>query len=314
MGFSLATFNVKNLLDPDGDPAAAPTAAMWPAKMAWIAGVLAACDADVVGLQEIGSAGLLQQVLDRPEIRGRYTTPVMGTTDARGIGCALVSRLPILATKVHAAAAIAFPAFREGDPPPYGARIPLRRGIVQARVQAGGIGAVDVFVAHFKSSRPVRAKDAAGADIAPRSARERSEGVVRSAVWRTAEALHVRGLVDATLAASASPGMHLAVVGDFNDVLDSIAVRALRSEGEGALLDCAASVPSERRFTTLHNGQRAQIDHVLATAGLHARVERAIIRNEDLREHAPPPVGESDKLPEAPTVDSDHAPLVVRFG
>jgi endonuclease/exonuclease/phosphatase family metal-dependent hydrolase len=313
MALTLATFNVKNLLQP-GTELAART---WPAKIAWIAATLAACDADVVGLQEIGSAGLLMQVLDRPELRGRYATPLMGTTDARGIGCALVARVPLLATKVHTAAALAFPVFREGDPPPYGARLPLRRGIVQARVRADGIGDVDVFVAHFKSARPVRARDLAGIEIAPRGPYERSEGGVRSVVWRTAEALHVRRLVDAALGAPPSPDVHAAVVGDFNDVLESAAVRALRGEGEGALLDCTAAAPPERRFTTLHGGQRVQIDHVLATAGLHARVQAATFHNEALREHEPPPRGggaPGEAYEEAPTADSDHAPVVVRFG
>jgi exonuclease III len=53
-----------------------------------------------------------------------------------------------------------------------------------------------------------------------------------------------------------------------------------------------------------------QIDHVLVTAQLHAQILHARIYNEALREHEPLP----DSGDETPTADSDHAPLVVRFG
>lgn len=307
MGLSLATFNVKDLLEPT-TPAALEA---WPAKVEWIAQAIAACDADVVGLQEIGSAGVLLPVLDRPVLRGRYLTPLMGTTDARGIGCALLSRLPLLATRVHTASSLPFPVFREGDAPPFGTRIPLRRGIVHAQIDASALGPVDVFVAHFKSSRPVRLRDAQGVEQADRTARDRAEGVVRGVVWRAAEALFVRGLVDAVLADR--PDAMAAVVGDLNDVFDSAPLRALRGDAPGtgtgdggALLDCTGIVPPEGRFSTLHDGRRGQIDHVLATSALHARLQSAEFHNAALREHEP--------SGEVPTVDSDHAPLVVRFG
>jgi endonuclease/exonuclease/phosphatase family metal-dependent hydrolase len=313
MGFSIATFNVKNLLEPSSDAARA----ILPRKLDAIAAELRACDADVVGLQEVGNAPLLGQVLDRLPGRGGYGEPVMGTVDRRGIGCALLSRLPVVQARVHTCDALPFPVFRDGDPAPFGARLPLRRGVVHVRVSVPGAGAgaetVDVLVAHFKSARPAPARDAAGVERAPSTPRERGEGELRSQVWRGAEALFVRGCVDDVLARD--PGARVAAIGDFNDTLDSLTLRVLRGEARepGALLDASESVPVASRFSTLHGGRRMQIDHVLVTAALHAQIVHARLLNEALREHEPLPASR-DAGDETPTDDSDHAPLVVRFG
>ncbi|HEY1695283.1 MAG TPA: endonuclease/exonuclease/phosphatase family protein [Polyangiaceae bacterium] len=300
MAVTLATFNVKDLLEPRLD-----------AKLAWIAAAIARCDADVVGLQEIGPPALLDAVVDRiapAGSRGGYLAPLVGTADARGIRCALLSRLPPVHAQVHTTDALPFPVFRVGDPPPFGARIPLRRGIVHARVDAPGLGLVDVFVAHFKSSRPVPLRDAAGSEIATDRPRGRAEGTVRGMSWRAAEALFVRGLVDDVQAARSDA--LVAVMGDLNDVPDSPVLRVARGEGPGELLDCAARVEARERFSTIHDGRRIQIDHVLASPPLYAHLASARFVNEGLRMHDPlPPSGVA-----APTVDSDHAPFVVRFG
>jgi endonuclease/exonuclease/phosphatase family metal-dependent hydrolase len=302
MPLSLATFNVKNLLEPRDEGARS----LLQAKLDAVAAMLRACDADVIGLQEIGPPELLRAVLSRLGDSG-FTEPILGTADARGIRCALVARVPIVSARVRTAEALAFPAFRTGDPPPFGARIPLRRGVVHARVQAPDLGDVDVFVVHFKSPLPVPLRDVSGAEIEAVSPRERAEGVLRGLVWRCAEALYARGLVDEVLAAD--PGAQVAVVGDFNDAIDSPAVRAVRGDGEGELLDCTADIPAGARFSVLHRGVPAQIDHALATGNLRARAVAARFLNTDLRDH-----GDFDpRREDCPTVDSDHAPLVVYF-
>jgi endonuclease/exonuclease/phosphatase family metal-dependent hydrolase len=310
MTLTLATFNVKDLLEPRDDV----EREVLGAKVAWIAGVLRACDADVIGLQEVGTVDLVRAVLDRLDGHA-YGEPVMGTADARGIRCALLSRVPVVEARVHTAESLPFPVFQEGDPAPFGTRIPLRRGVVHARVEAPGLGLVDVLVVHFKSSRSVPARDASGRELPATNARMRSEATLRSLVWRAAEALYVRGLVDDVLAPD--PDARVAVVGDLNDVPGSPAVRAVRGDGPGSLFDCAAGVDAEARFSAMHEGRRTQIDHVLASANLYARLQAARFLNAELREHAPvrpPPGGASEGDVGPPTVDSDHAPLVIRFG
>ena len=342
MALSIATFNVKDLLEPRTDR----EREVLPAKLDFVARTLAACDADVVGLQEIGPPELLEAVLQRLPARGGYGEPIIGTADARGIRCALLSRVRVVEARVHTADALPFPVFREGDPPPFGDRIPLRRGVVHARVDAArlpGLGAstVDVLVVHFKSSRPVPARDAAGNELTeagprgrqPARGRERSEAALRSLVWRAAEALHVRGLVDdvmaralaeARLGESGESGKAgraaVAVVGDLNDLPDSVPVRTVRGEPEGQggagdeLLDCTSRLPVRERFSVLHDGRATQIDHVLASASLYARLEHAAFLNAGLRQHPPVRGVHGEELRAEPQVDSDHAPLVARFG
>jgi endonuclease/exonuclease/phosphatase family metal-dependent hydrolase len=332
MALSIATFNVKDLLEPRTDR----EREVLPAKLDFLARTLAACDADVVGLQEIGPPELLEAVLQRLPARGGYGEPVVGTADARGIRCALLSRRRVVEARVHTADALTFPVFREGDPQPFGTRIPLRRGVVHARVEAPWGGTVDVLVAHFKSSRPVPARDAAGEEMRPLprdeepGARGRAEAALRSLVWRAAEALHVRGLVDGIMAGErgalkgqraegpVAAGAHVAVVGDLNDVPDSTPVRTVRGDVEAVetgarradvLFDCAARIEARARFSVLHDGRATQIDHVLASGPLYARLEDAAFLNADLRQHPPVERGE----PPEPRPDSDHAPLVARF-
>jgi endonuclease/exonuclease/phosphatase family metal-dependent hydrolase len=301
MSFTLATFNVKNLLDArnEGDRA------LLSRKLDGIAEMLRECDADVVGLQEVGPPKLLDDVIARLPAMG-YGAAVVGTPDARGIRCALLSRLPVLDAHVETAAALPFPVFRVGDPAPFGARIPLRRGLVRARIDTVR-GPVQVMVVHFKSPLPVPLRDAAGVALEPTTARDRAEGALRSLVWRAAEALHARKLVDDALAVE--PGARVAVVGDFNDGVDSPVVRMLRGDGEGALFDCTSGVAREARFSVLHAGAPSHIDHVLASKSLYLGLTKARFLNAALRDH-----GAFDPaVEEAPTVDSDHAPLVVRF-
>jgi endonuclease/exonuclease/phosphatase family metal-dependent hydrolase len=307
MTFTLATFNVKDLLEPQSESART----LLGQKLDWIARMVKACDADVMGLQEVGPPELLGAVLARLG-DSRYGAPVVGTADARGIRCALISRLPVLEAQVHTADALPFPVFRQGDPPPFGARIPLRRGVVHARIDVPGLGPVDVLVAHFKSSRPVAARDAAGRELPATSAHMRSEGAVRSQVWRAAEALYVRDRVDQAMS-RAGADARVAVVGDLNDLPDSSVLRALRGEEDGELFDCSSRVQARARFSSLHEGRPCQIDHVLASAHLYARLETARFLNAELREHAPVRDGNDASGEPAPTVDSDHAPLVTCF-
>jgi endonuclease/exonuclease/phosphatase family metal-dependent hydrolase len=302
MSLSIATFNVKNLLDPRDELGRT----LLPRKLDEIARMVRACDADVVGLQEVGPVELLQAVTSRLPDLG-YAGPIVGTPDARGIRCALLTRVRVVAAGVRTAEALPYPVFYAGDPQPFGARIPLRRGIVHARVEVQGLGEVDVFVAHFKSPLPVPLRDASGAEVEPSCPRERAEGALRSLVWRAAESLFVRGLVDDVLARE--PAAHVAVVGDLNDAPDSPTLHALRSEGGGELFDCAAVVAADARFSVLHRGRPKQLDHALATADLHARLVRARFLNAELRDHGP----FEPRRAEPMTVDSDHAPLVVGF-
>ena len=311
MGLTIATYNVKDLFDSVDEPSELHL----DRKLDVLAGVIRTVDADVLALQEVSSEAVLDRLRERLPHAGsqlRYDTRIVGSADARGIRCALLSRLPVRASKVHTAEKLDFPRFRETDPAPFGARIPLRRGIVHAEVDGGPFGTVHVLVLHFKSVRPVPLRAASGAPLEPETARERAEGELRTMVWRASEALFVRGIVDDLFAQH--PGHSIVVTGDFNDVPGSTTLRIVSGDGRASSSDdaevtlhSAADAIETERFSVLHRGRHLEIDHMLTSAGLRARVASARFFNGDLRDHGLLAEGE------VPTPDSDHAPLVVRF-
>jgi endonuclease/exonuclease/phosphatase family metal-dependent hydrolase len=309
----LGTFNAKDFFP----QAATPDSGDFAAKVRWTAKMIDRIGADVLALQEIGPPETLDALA--AELEHGYGARVIGTPDARGIRCAILSRLPILEARVHTADSIPFPAFALGDPPPFAGRIPLRRGIVVARVEAPDLGPVTVVVAHFKSKRAVPMRDANGEAIVPATPRERAEGDARSMAWRAAEALCVRGLVDEALALREDA--LVAVMGDLNDVIGSATLDIVTGDDRypGALASCAEMIARERRHTAIFGGAPSQIDHIFVSAPLRARLLSAEAFNDALREHPHVPSAE-DKAADPtvaeppPTIDSDHAPLVARFG
>jgi endonuclease/exonuclease/phosphatase family metal-dependent hydrolase len=292
MPLTLATFNVKDLFDPG-----------FGAKMDELAKHVTRADADVVGFQEIGSEEAFAEVLARVPKGAGYTTRVIGTPDKRGIRNAVISRLPVVHQCVHTTPNVPFPVFVEGDAQPFGARLPLRRGIVHARVDAPGLGLVDVFVAHFKSKRATRMLLPDGSEVEPNTQHAHAECMVRSMVSRSAEALFVRSLVD--VAERENP--RVAVMGDLNDTIDSVPVAIVKGRGDGRLHSCAQIIERDKRFSVVHGEWKEQIDHILVSQAMRDVLESAAFFNEELKDAGP----YQEDAP--PTVESDHALFVARF-
>ncbi|NUO48539.1 MAG: hypothetical protein HOV80_06755 [Polyangiaceae bacterium] len=302
MSLRIATFNVLDLFEHD------PYASVLPAKIAFIAETLRRADADVVALQEIGSDGLLSRLVSEELASLRYTHVRSADGDRRGIRNAIFTRLPVLFSHVHAPASLPFPRFVDTDPEPFGQRIPMRRGVVHLRVESD-IGPVDVMTVHFKSKLGRAMQDAAGSDVIDVSARGYAEAQLRSLVLRSAEALFVRDLVDGLLREG---NERVAVVGDFNDTLESLPLRIVCGVGRGldpaAMLAPATSlVATESRFSARHGSTPQLIDHVLLSPALGQRLASCSIFNETLRDHGP-------YDPDAPPAsDSDHALVVAEL-
>lgn len=295
VALTLATYNVLDLFGDDDAYVAGKARALGP--------IVQGLGADVIGFQEIASERALAALLEAGGVTG--ATVVFGTRDARGIGCALVSRLPVIGSEVLTSEALPFPVFVRGDPPPYAARIPLRRGFVSALIDAGELGRVRVFVAHLKSGRGVPMRDEAGEPVWAETQADFAEGDIRALAWRAAEALFLRRAVDRVFASGEAD--HVAVLGDLNDVFQSLPVRLLSGRGDHALRSVASTIPEQARFSTLHHGRAEAIDHVLVSRSLAAQLDHARFDNEHLRDLSELPA-------DAPRPhESDHAPLVARF-
>jgi len=303
MPLRLATFNLKDFFAARHDS----EKAVVEAKLSNVADGLRRARADIVALQEAGSVELLDRLVGAlPELA--YGPPVVGSEDRRGIRNVILSRLPVVWSQVHQASSLPFPRFVEGDPDPFPNRIPLRRGIVHVRVEAAGLGEVDVLTAHFKSNLPAALKTADGKEVASKTPHAVGESAVRSLVQRAAEALYVRGLVDGIF--EHSPDHAICVMGDLNDTLESMPVRLVRgidTTSKHYLRAAAETLPEEGRFSCFHGGEGTLIDHVLLSERLHRALRHFEIHNENLRYHGP-------HVDETPlTEDSDHALCVAEL-
>ncbi len=252
--------------------------------------------------KEIGSPAALTRIVERLPRGPEYTTQIIAPADKRGIANALVARLPVLAQWVHTADDLPLPVFVVGDAAPFPGRIPLRRPMPHARFAVGGLGAVDVLVAHWKSQHgtPLRRLD--GSDIPPANTAEWVQADVRALMARAAEALFVRDLIERTQ----KDNPRVALVGDLNDTFESVPVRLVRAVDAG-LYGVAGVVPAPLRFSATHAGQRTQIDHILISNALKSALVSAEFFNTQLRDHGA--LGETT----GPTPDSDHALFVSRF-
>ena len=307
MALRLATFNLKDFFLPRVDS----ERAVVEAKVANVAANLRRANADVVALQEVGAPELLERLAARELADLGYGARVVGEGDGRGIRNAILSRLPVVWSHVHTADALPFPTFVEGDPDPFPGRIPLRRGVVHVRVDAGGgLGEVDILTAHFKSGLPAARKSKEGAKLPDETARAQGESAVRSLVLRAAEALYVRGLVDDILLAR--PEGAVCLMGDLNDTAGSLPIRLVMGveshEERLKLRSCAEDVAAERRFSCYHGGGATLIDHVLVSERLYRARREVAIYNEALRYHGPFVEG-AEELSE----DSDHALVTALF-
>ncbi|MBX3227369.1 MAG: endonuclease/exonuclease/phosphatase family protein [Labilithrix sp.] len=304
MALRIATFNLKDFFLPRN----ATEQAVGVQKIANVAASLRRANADVVALQEVGGAEILDRLV--AEVKDlSYGPPVLGTEDKRGIRNAILSRLPVQWSQVHTAKSLPFPPLVEGDPDPYAGRIPLRRGIVHVRVDAGALGEVDVLTAHFKSNLPALLKGAAGKEVPDTNVHMAGQSAIRSLVQRAAEALFVRGLVDEVFAKS--PDHAICVLGDLNDTPTSLPVRLVRgldATHRHHLRAAGEDMPAERRFSSFHGGAPILIDHILCSDRLHRALTSFEIHNEALRYHGPYVEGEVEL-----TVDSDHALNVAEF-
>ncbi|MFO0742918.1 MAG: endonuclease/exonuclease/phosphatase family protein [Labilithrix sp.] len=300
MALRIATFNLKDFFSPRGPE----EQGLVEQKVDAAAASLRRARADVVALQEMGGEAMARMLVERvPELG--YGPPVVGTQDKRGIGNCILSRLPILWSQVHQAKSLPFPRLVEGDPDPFAGRIPLRRGVVHVRVDGGSLGEVDVLTAHFKSNLPSPLKTAQGVELPDANLHAAGESAIRSLVQRAAEALFVRSLVDGIFATS--PDHAICVLGDLNDVPESLPVRLVRGIDPTAKHHLRASAPAGA-FSCFHGGGPTLIDHILLSERLHQALASFEAHNEALRDHGPHVEGAA-----AITVDSDHALCVAEL-
>ena len=303
-----ATFNTFNLAPPGArlyDNLAPFTAAQYEAKLDWTAHQLDLINADVIGFQEIFSQSVLKEALRRSR---RYR-------DAHHIGfdpdphaprltpsVALVSRLPL------AEPASQLPLFPHNVTMPPGSPDPAR--FTRAPLHAGVIAApgvvIDVIVVHLKSRRPDYRSSDSGADP-----HLYALACLRSLIRRGTEATALRVLLTDMAHANRRPRI---VLGDFNDVADSVTTEIVLGEGTPVAERMFDASQVQRRldhqrhvgFSILHDTRHSTIDHILVSPEFNPALPGAIGEVVDV-------VYLNDHLNLALPESSDHGQVLARI-
>lgn len=315
MSFAIASFNVENLGARPGDP---PDS--W-ARLDALRPVLAALAADVLCLQEVNAPrpdpqsprafAPLDLLLEGTPYAHfhRATSTRPGADEPADVhNLAILSRYPLNQIRqLHHDFVPQWDWFPPGEDEPV--RAIFDRPVLSACVQAPD-GPVHVLNLHLR---------------APRAAHlllEKSEGRwLTSAGWakgmylasqlRQAQALEARLFVESIF--DRDPDARIVVCGDFNADSFETPTRILcgapeDGEDEAFLdrrlerLNMRARV--DKRFSVIHRGRKALLDHILASQSLARLCASVDILNADLTDEAIAPQGFAGSL---------HAPVVARF-
>jgi endonuclease/exonuclease/phosphatase family metal-dependent hydrolase len=205
----VATFNVENYVeDPASRRPLKPAAAR-----AKVCESIVALKPDVIALQEMGSTNALMELqgalkksgLDLPfwDYLTGYDT---------NIHIALLSRFALVARHPHTNE-----TYLLG-----GRRFYVSRGFMETEIRVNTNYKFTLIAGHLKSKVP--------------------SGIADEQEWREEEAVVLRRIIDARLAAD--PEERLVVLGDFNDTQDSRTMKSILGRGKTGLFDTR---PAERR-------------------------------------------------------------------
>jgi endonuclease/exonuclease/phosphatase family metal-dependent hydrolase len=308
MELRLATYNLENLGIRPGEETPEARKRL-PRHIETLRQVIQRLGADAVAFQECLQPELLDPLLEGLDYPHRVVAPA-GSSPLR-VG--VFSRYPL-----GKAEDVATGTEFESVDPKSGLEVSVSGGFSRPilRVPWRTPGReTTLFVVHGKSKipspTPLRPDRNAGPWL---SLGEIALGRLLTEVKRLAQAMELRRQVDRIL--HQDPGARVAVLGDFNDVLESEAVRCLLGDAsaafsphleDGDLYACELELPQEERFTQIYRGRKEMIDHLLVSKRLKDELIGVEIYNQGLRD-----AGTSEPGTEL-FVGSDHAPLLAVF-
>jgi len=326
MPLRIATFNLENLDDrPDADPPLA-------ARIRVLRPQLERLEADILCLQEVNgqkpAGGGPRELRALAELvagtdyenfhRVATTSPAgpdHGVADKHNL--VILSRHPIAAHRDIRHELIPPPSYRPVTPrPPVSEPQPVHweRPVLYAAVTLPDGQRLHVFNLHLRAPLAAHVAGQKEDRFAWKSVAGWAEGFFLATVKRIGQATETRLAVEDIF--DREPDALLCVCGDCNAEEREMPLRVLRADvddtGNAALamrslVSLERSVPAERRFSVLHAGHKAMLDHLLASRALAARLREVRIDNESLGDELVA-FASAHKSPE-----SYHAPLVAAF-
>lgn len=271
--FKVATFNVFNLVLPNvvyyGDRQY--TAQEFAKKKLWIAGQLAAMDADVVGFQEVFHVEALKQALAESKLYANAKVIAAPRTED-GPVVAMVSRLPVLRHRVYEVFPTAANLTLEGM------TVPLQRfsrAVLAVDIALTPDLECTVFVVHLKSKRAIFPDGVDRNDPL-----EKAKGQARALIQRAGEAIAVRVILMEFLKHRNYP---VILMGDINDGGRAVTSQILSGEAPfrkmpfdqkqlswDVLLYHVKDIQARHSYgdyyyTHIHNGHYDSLDHIMVS-------------------------------------------------
>jgi endonuclease/exonuclease/phosphatase family metal-dependent hydrolase len=337
--FTVMTWNLENLFAPGAE--GAPDDGTFAAKLQFIGQTVAAAQADVLAVQELGGDDALAALLGATA--GHFVhAQASSHADGRGIRVALLSTRPLSEVREPHAFDVSryapVPALTPPDAPAPVVKTALSRGAVSAVVQVGG-QRVRVTTAHLKSKLLNYPRRNGRTSFTPADERERTLGTYAATALRNTEAATLRDFVSDAMAAE--PGTACVLLGDLNDGPEAASTQILlgpedldasrADAGDATRLynlvlpipgpqgtkGDVAMVPPERRFSRRFNGRGELIDHVLASRHLLGAYAggrfTGLARVDALVETIVGEDAAAGPLARLANVRPDHAPILAAF-
>ncbi|AXI90731.1 endonuclease, partial [Streptomyces sp. ETH9427] len=276
----LGTWNLENLYRPGGPYGPADEAA-YAAKLAALAAVITELDPGLLGVQEVGDPGALEDLAGT--LDDDWHVALSSHADSRGIRVGFLSRTELTVVADTAAFPPRMLPVQADDT---GLTVSQAgRGFLAVEV-ADERGPLRVAVCHLKS----KLLSYPDGRFQPRDEGERARYGAYALYRRAAEAAALRALADRLLEGDGRE-RDVAVLGDLNDEVQAATTQLLLGppgseigtpgydrpdRGDAVRLwDVAPLIPASERYSRVNSGRRELIDHVLLSHRLVRRVSAA---------------------------------------
>lgn len=237
---AIAAYNVRNLFDKFDNPYTADegTKPKPERELDALINAVKQVDADVMIMEEVEAGGVLtdlcrKRLTDYPYV---FEDP---TSDPRGISVAVISKIPVSKIVSHRLMLLN-PA--EGNKPTNR----FARDLLRIDLEPQPGVKISLYGLHLKSKRD-------------------SEGDPKSANWRLAEARKIAAILKEDYASGIK---NFAIMGDFNDTIDSAPLKAIFASLNTPLIDSHAHIPEAQRITFESSRYRECIDFILLSPEL----------------------------------------------